>query len=308
MCAAVSRNCTSQKELDEAYDVEGSVPDFSVYADQFVRLSLHARQSLCVRENVRFGPTMPEYADIFPARRPDAPVLIFVHGGYWRMLTAKEFSFVASGFQPHDVTVVVANYDLCPRVSISEITRQMRSLVAWTASNIRRYHGDPDAISMCGHSAGGHLAAMCALTGWSDYGLPDRLIRAIFPISGLFDLEPISQTFLQSDLRISARDIAEASPQNLIRRIPVRMHISYGSEESSEFARHSEEFLMAWRRAGNAADGFSLPERNHFTAITDLADPKSEQVAAILDVMGAGNTLGRGSVIDRRLFPFRLTA
>lgn len=306
MCAAIYRNFTSQEELDQAYDVERSVPDFMVYANWYVSQSARARRDLASRENIAFGPTSAETMDIFPARRPGAPVLVFIHGGYWRMLTAKEFSFVASGFVPHDITVVVANYALCPAVTISEIARQMRALIACCAHNIDAYNGDPDTISVCGHSAGGHLAAMCALTDWSDYALPANTIRSIIPISGLFDLEPISRTFMQPELKISDRDISEASPIRLVRRVPVRMLISYGGEEPDEFVNHSETFLTAWRDAGNIASTFALPCRNHFDAITDLGDPGSKQVAAILEVMGAHPSQRSRSRVDRRLFPQRL--
>lgn len=302
MCAAIYRDFNNQDALDRAYDVESSVPDFMAYANEYVRQSATARRSLQVHENVPYGPTLAEHADIFPARRPGAPVLIFVHGGYWRMLTAKEFSFVALGFAPHEVTVVVPTYALCPHVSISEIVRQMRALVAWTSRNIHRFNGDAQEISVCGHSAGGHLAAMCALTDWTEYGLSERVIRSIILISGLFDLEPISRTFMQLDLQISKRDIAEASPQRQVRSVPVRMLLGHGSEEPSEFERHSQEFLAAWRHAGNHAETLALLGRNHFDAITDLAKPDSNQVASILDVMGASPVLRTSSRIDRRLF------
>ncbi len=305
MCAAITTNFPSQEALDRAYDVENSVPDFMVYARRYVSESTRARHELTCHSDVRFGPTLAEHIDIFPARRAGAPVLVFIHGGYWRMLTAKEFSFVASGFVPHGVTVVVASYELCPKVSISEIVRQMRALIAWCAENIRAYNGDPSAISVCGHSAGGHLAAMCALTEWAEYGLRSDTLRSIIPISGLFDLEPISRTFMQPDLRISKRDIKEASPLHLMRRVSARMLISYGSEEPAEFANHSEVFLSAWLDFGNNASAFAMQGRNHFDAITDLGDPGSRQVAAILDVMDAHATTLRPTRLDRRLFPQR---
>lgn len=307
MCAAITKDFSSQAALDQAYDVENSVADFMVYANRYVSDSTRARHELACHATVPFGPTFAEHADIFPARRPGAPVLVFIHGGYWRMLTAKEFSFVARGFVPHDVTVVVANYALCPTVSILEIARQMRALVAWSAKNIRAYNGDPSTISVCGHSAGGHLAAMCALTDWAEYGLPPETIKAIIPISGLFDLEPISRTFMQPDLRISERDIQEGSPIRLMRRVFTKMLISYGSEEPSEFANHSEAFLSAWRGVGNNATTYAMPGYNHFDAILGLGEPESNQVAAILDVMGARAARLRPSRIDRRLFPQRAT-
>jgi arylformamidase len=299
------RDFRTQRELDAAYDVEGSVPDFTVYARAYIEASERARRDLRHVADVRYGETLAEYADIFPAATRGAPVLIFIHGGYWRILSAREFSFVARGFATQGVTVVVANYALCPAVTIPEITRQMRALVAWCARNIDRYNGDPENITVCGHSAGGHLAAMCALTDWpGDYGLPARTIRNIVPISGLFDLEPISLTFMQPDLRISERDIAEASPQRLIARVPVNMLVTYGSDESSEFYRHSEEFRAAWEAAGNRATFFPQFGRNHFTAITDLGEPEAPLTRAILEFMEhTPRPARRPGGIDARLFP-----
>lgn len=301
----VFRNFTTQKALDTAYDVEGSVPDFMAYARQYIGASESARRDLPHQPDVRYGETVAEYADIFPAATRGAPVLIFIHGGYWRILSAKEFSFVARGFAPQGVTVVVANYDLCPAVTISEISRQMRALVAWCARNIARFNGDPENITVCGHSAGGHLAAMCGLTDWPGrYGLPVRTVRAIVPISGLFDLEPVALTFMQPDLRISDRDIADASPQRLLARSPTRMLITWGSDESSEFYRHSEEFRAGWQAQGNRAETFPQLGRNHFTAITDLGDPDAPLTRAICRLMGhTPRPAARRGTIDRRLFP-----
>lgn len=280
------RDFKTQTALDAAYDVEASVPDFTVYARQYTEASERARRDIAHVADVAFGPTRAEYADIFPAARRGAPVLIFIHGGYWRILSAKEFSFVARGFAPMGVTVVVANYDLCPAVTIPEIVRQMRALVAWTAREIEAFNGDPENITVCGHSAGGHLAAMSALTDWPGrYGLPARTVRNIVPISGLFDLEPISLTYLQRDLRISPRDVEDASPQRLLARSSARMLITYGGDETDEFVRHSEEFRAAWEGMGNRASFFPQLGRNHFTAITDLGDPETPLARALFDLM-----------------------
>lgn len=314
----------TQKDLDVAYDVENSVPDFMVYARQYIAASENARATLPCASGVKYGQTVEEFVDIFPANQPGAPVLIFIHGGYWRMLTAREFSFVAQGFSPVGVTVVVANYALCPSVSISEISRQMRALVAWCARNIDQYNGDAENMTVSGHSAGGHLAAMCALTDWpGQYGLPSNTVRAFAPISGLFDLEPLSHvSIFGDDLQISARDIAEASPQRLIRPCPSKLFITYGSDEPAEFSRHSEEFRQAWDAAGNQSTFFPQMGRNHFNAITDLGDPDTELTRALLalmehtpnphhrasakDAKGWNRSSRSGRTgIDHRLFPRR---
>ncbi|USJ28494.1 alpha/beta hydrolase [Ensifer adhaerens] len=284
---SIYRDFKTQVELDAAYDVEASVPDFMVYARQYLESSAQARQDLDCDLGVRFGPSVEEYVDIFPASRPNAPVLIFIHGGYWRILSAGDFSFVARGPAQADVTVVVANYALCPKVSISEITRQMRAMVAWVHRRISSFNGDPENIFVAGHSAGGHLATMCALTDWRrDYDLPSNTVRGIIPISGVFDLEPIRKTFMQQDLAISDRDIREVSPQRVVGRCDVPMLISYGGDELPEFIRQSEDFLQAWKKAGNKATFFPQLGRNHFNAISDLADAESSLCKAIFSFMG----------------------
>ena len=286
MASAYYRNFQTRADLDAAYDVENSVPDFTVYARQYVDGSQHARSLYGGDIGVKFGPSIDEYVDIFPATRKNAPVFIFIHGGYWRILSAGEFNFTALGPAEADVTVVVANYSLCPDVTITEIVRQMRALVVWVYHNIGEYNGDRNNIFVCGHSAGGHLAAMCALTDWKrQYGLPDDIIRGAIPISGLFNLEPIRRTFLQADLNISEREVETASPQRLTRHCRVPLLVSYGGDETSEFVRQSDEFLTGWKNAGN--QGKFLPQmgRNHFNAITDLADRDSPLCAAIFSFM-----------------------
>ena len=124
------RDFISQEAIDSEYNIELAVGDMGPYVEWFVGGSARARAELACVLDVPFGPTRDETLDIFPASRPNAPVLLFVHGGYWRMLSSKEFSLVARGPVAHDVTVVISNYSLCPKVSIAEITRQSRATVA----------------------------------------------------------------------------------------------------------------------------------------------------------------------------------
>lgn len=293
---ALYRNFTSAAAIDAEYDVEKAVPDFTIYARQYVEGSRAARKRLRGFFNVRFGPSRDEYVDIFPADRPDAPVLIFFHGGYWRILAAEDFSFVAEGPVAGGVTVVVANYSLCPKVTIDEITRQARATVAWAHRRIRGYGGSPDKIYVSGHSAGGQLTALCLMTDWpAEYGLPRDVVKGGLAISGVFDLRPIKHTSMQPQIRLTDEQIVRNSPQLLIRRVSQPLVVTYGGDETAEFCRQSEDFLADWIAAGNRGSGFAQPNANHFTAITGFATPDSPLCRAAFELMGHRPGSGGGA-------------
>ena len=148
--AFLYRQFSTQQEIDAEYDVEKSVPDFMVYARHFIEESKLARHRLKCELDVPYGATRDEHLDIFPAANRRAPILIFFHGGYWRMLSSKEFSCVALGPAPAGVTVVNVNYSLCPKVTIDEIVRQARAAVAWTYRHAEDFGGDRERIFVSG--------------------------------------------------------------------------------------------------------------------------------------------------------------
>ena len=155
------RNFATQQEIDDLYEIERSVADPKPYFEQFINESAKAREELDCLLDVPFGPTIEETVDIFPARDPDAPILVFIHGGYWRRLSAKEFSLVARGPVERNITVIVTNYALCPKVTLTEITRQSRAVVSWLARSGRSFAGSPERIFVSGHSAGGQQGSPC---------------------------------------------------------------------------------------------------------------------------------------------------
>lgn len=281
------RDFVSQEEIDQQYNIEAAVGDMRPHVEWFVGGSAKARADLDCVLDVPFGPTRDETLDIFPARRADAPVLLFVHGGYWRILSSKEFSLVARGLVAHDVTVVVSNYSLCPKVTLAEITRQSRAAVAWIANNIARYNGDPQRLYVAGHSAGGHQVGMLVATDWAgDYGLPADLIKGGIPISGLFDLRPFRHSWLQPKLQLDADLIERQSP---LFHIPTHaappLLVTLGGDESSEFHRQSADYVAAWRARGHEADEFAQPGKNHLTAIGGFEDKDSALCRAVVEFM-----------------------
>ena len=276
------REFESQEEIDEAYNVELSVPDFSIYADLYLSESARARDELDCMLDVRFGPTIDEHLDIFPAADPNAPILVFVHGGYWRILSSKEFNLVAHAPVAAGYTVVVTNYSLCPKVSISEITRQSRAALAWLYQTDLPFNGNKNEIYVCGHSAGGHQTAMLLSTDWeTDYGLPADLIKGGLSVSGLFDLRPLRYSWLQPKLLLNHEVIGRESPIFHIPSNAPPLTLTVGGKEPAEFQRQSEDYYHAWRENGLSGTYQPLTGKNHFDAIDGFLDPNSKLMAML---------------------------
>ncbi len=277
------RNFKTQAELDSQYNPGELGLDLPGYMNFYATHSARVREKLRCRLSVAFGPTIAEHLDIFPAAQPQAPILVFIHGGYWMMCSSKDFSFVAQGLVSANVTVVVVNYALCPKVSIDEIVRQSRSAISWIYDHAENFGADPNRIHVAGHSAGGHLTAMLMATDWeNDYGLPDDIIKGGCAISGLFDLMPFPYTWLQPKLQLTWAEVLRNSP---IRHIPEKagsLLVTYGGQETSEFQRQSQDFLAAWKEKGLVGEYIPQPDKNHFTAINGFLDADSPLCAAIL--------------------------
>lgn len=279
------RDFTNQEQIDREYDCESAL-DMQPYLEWFVGNSQRARDELTCHLDQRFGPTVDETLDVFPAQQPGAPVLVFVHGGWWRACTSTEFSLVARGLVESGITVVITNYSLCPKVSIDEITRQSRAALAWVHQNIARYNGDPKRIYVAGHSAGGHQVAMLAITDWvGEYGLPADVIKGGIPISGLFDLRPFHYSWLQPKLLLTHETIERQSP---LFHIPsdtsaFPLLVTLGGDESAEFHRQSDTFAQAWRAAGAEVRTLDQPGKDHMTAIGGFEDPASPLCRAVVE-------------------------
>jgi arylformamidase len=277
----------TQAELDAAYDVENSVPDFMIYAHKFMADSAAAREALSPRLKVPYGPTVMENLDLFLPKKTTgkAPILIFVHGGYWKSLDAGVFSLMATGPVAAGMCVVNVTYALCPEVDIGEIVRQVRAAVAWTVRNAESFGGDPDRIIISGHSAGGHLTATTLLTDWDQYGLPADTLKGGFAISGLFDLEPLACSFLQPALRLTAETIRRHSPLRNIAPVATPLAIAWGSAEPDAFSGQSKTFAQAWAAAGNRCGEFTLPGANHFEVLEGFKSADGIMTRTVLDLL-----------------------
>jgi arylformamidase len=274
--APLYRDFTAAAQIDAQYNPSLRVPDAAARLRRYAEHSGEARARLAGVLDVRYGPTLDEKLDIFAADRPNAPVFVFIHGGYWRSFSAKDHSFVALGLVRLGITTVVVDYSLCPKVTIDEITRQCRAAVAWTLRHIGAHGGDPRRVAVGGHSAGGHLSAMCLETRWDeDYGLAHDPLAAAVLVSGLYDIEPLRHSYLQPAIQLDDGIVRRNSPLLAVRPCATPALITWGAEESAEFARQSTSFHLAWQGAGNRSELMAQAGANHFSAIDGFADAGS---------------------------------
>ena len=278
------RNFTSQETVDLEYNLNLTVPDLGHWIEWYSQESAVTRRKLDCSLDVRFGPTLDETVDIFPAKEQGAPVLVFIHGGYWVVCSSKDYSYVANGLVDRGINVVVTNYSLCPEVSIPEITRQSRAAIAWLYREAPNYGMDPSRIFVAGHSAGGHQVGMLLSTDWQgEYDLPNDVVKGGIAISGIFDLHPLKYSYLQPRIMLTHEVILRQSPYLNIPSSGPPILVSFGEEETAEFHRQSTDYLQAWRANGLLGELLVQEGKHHFSAIEDFNDPESTLCESIID-------------------------
>ena len=273
--------------LNAQYDNRARVADHARHLARWPEASALARVQVDGRLDLRYGAGPSETLDLFLPAQGSAPVLVYLHGGYWRALDKSDFSFVAPAFTQAGALVAVPNYALCPAVSIEDITWQMVRALQWLWQNVAQYGGDPQRIAVVGHSAGGHLAAMMLSCRWKqvDESLPAQLVGGAMSISGLFDLEPLRHTpFLQADLKLTPTSVRRLSPA-FFPRPKGKLYAVVGAAESEEFLRQNQLIRDVWGPTAVPVCE-TLPGRNHFDVLESLIDPAGRLHDLALRLLG----------------------
>jgi arylformamidase len=262
---------------DRMYNNRAWVPDFANHLQHWTEQSKAARNQLRGLTDISYGDGPNENLDIFPANLAHAPVMVFLHGGYWRALDKSDQSFIAPSFTREGVCVVVPNYALCPRVTIPDIVMQMVKALTWVWRYISEWGGDPSRIHVVGHSAGGHLAAMMMACQWQRYAddLPADLVKSGLSVSGLFELESVMRSpMLQSDLRLDEAQVLRCSPAWMPTPAQGSFWSVVGALESDEFIRQHVLIQQAWGKACVPVCE-ALPGLHHFNVLSALAESGS---------------------------------
>jgi arylformamidase len=269
------------EDFDAQYNLRAGRPDYEqTVIPDWIKRSKAARASIPNQLDIRYGEGRRQLLDVFSCGSSDAATLVYIHGGYWQRGDKSIYSFLAQPFVDAGVNVVVLGYDLCPEVSITRISEEMREALRflWLQSN---EHGlNRDRITVMGHSAGGHLTQMMMATNWPTYdaALPAGLVKAGIPVSPLSYLEPVRLTeALNAGLQM---DTAEADSQSPMTNHPPVTNapqlVVVGGAETNEFHRQMQMYVDAFTTPAREIGSYIVPDVDHFDELNILADANSE--------------------------------
>ncbi|NNN30750.1 alpha/beta hydrolase [Streptomyces sp. S3(2020)] len=271
--------------LDRAYSPSSTAHDMSGALREWTVRSEAARALLGRPRELRYGPAGRQVVDFFPAGRPGrggkgAPLLVFLHGGYWIEGSRHDSAFLAPSFVPRGVAYAAVGYPLAPAAGLDEIVASCEQAVEFLHARARDLGVDADRVHLCGLSAGAHLAAMVAT------GRTAHRVRGLTAVSGVYDLRPVALSYVGEPLRLDAVSATRNSPLHRLRAGLPPLVTAYAEHDTGEFVRQSAEFAGAWQNAGNTGLLIEEAGTHHFDVVHRCGDPRSALGAAILEQIG----------------------
>lgn len=279
--------------FDAQYNLRAGRPDYEeTVIPGWTSASETARATLDCTCDIRYGDGEKQKLDVFRCNDLAAPTLLYVHGGYWQRGDKSIYSFLAAPFVTVGVNVVVVGYDLCPSVTITGISEEIREAVAYIWRNADELRINRDRLCVMGHSAGGHITQMMMATDWPAYGsdLPRDLIKAGLPVSPLSYLEPVRLTeALNAGIRMDPAEAEAESP--MTHHPPVTdapQLVVVGGAETAEFHRQARMYVEQYATPARQIDLYIVPDVDHFDELNVLADPASPFFAKTCAMLGLG--------------------
>jgi len=267
-------------EIERQYNFRAMVPGHGAVIARWTEEGAAARRSPGAVLDVPTGAHPRQRLDLFPAG-DGAPLLAFIHGGYWRALSKDLFAGLAAPFVARGVSVALIGYGLCPDVTFETLIGHVRGGVDWLFEHGAGHGVDPARIVLSGHSAGGHLTALLASE-------PESRLAGGLCLSGIYDLEALRLFSGNVDLKLDGPTAQRLSPLN---RVPEGkappLVLALGGGESPEMHRQQADYAAAWEARGHKAHTLVEPGADHFTVVDRLADPATPLFAAALELLGA---------------------
>ncbi len=274
--------------LEREYSPSSCVDDIGVFIDEYIQQSALMRKTYAANlyENLHYGDAPRAMMDVFvPSGTGPFPVHVFIHGGYWQALSKAESIFAAKNFLDQGIIFIALDYTLAPDANLAQITSEARAGALWVLREISRFGGDATNITMSGHSAGAHLLAEIIAMDWPGAGFETCPLTGAALISGVYDLRPLVQTYINDALGMSDEDAATASPLLHLPQSACPLIFTHGDNETDAFKQQTKIFHNALKEKGFESEYMPMAGFNHFDIILELADPKSPLFVAIMQQM-----------------------
>ncbi|EPC4485880.1 alpha/beta hydrolase [Serratia liquefaciens] len=260
------------------YNARASVEDFDACMAQYEQLAAQAKAQTPGIYDIHYGMGVAERLDLFPAARQPSPLLVFIHGGYWHSQRKEEACSMAATFTQHGVAVATLEYTLQPEATLAEIVREVRSAIAWLYHHAGQYGIDPERIFVSGSSAGGHLCGMLIADDWQHrYQVPVNVIKGVLALSGLYDIRPLCDIYINDWMRLSPEQAATLSPLFMLpeKADALQILLDVGAKETQGFRNQTLAYFAACREKGLNVALLEDRHNNHFTLVNELATPNS---------------------------------
>lgn len=276
----------SREEFLFQYAPQVHVPEHEIWKAQWTGASLLVRSTRTGKLRVPYGHTPGQTLDIYPAKEPDSPINIFVHGGFWRFLDSFDHTLVVPAVQDAGGASILLNYDLCPTVSLKEVIAQVRTALKWVWENAEQANGNKEKIYVSGHSAGAHLASMlCREDYLHNLGLPHDVIKGGTIVSGILDLEPILLIPGAEELLITSEDLNTVSATLNPPANHIPLVVAVGARETKEWVRMTDEYVKILEKQGSEVTYLKPDFDQHFSILLTLGNPITPLCKAMLTQM-----------------------
>ena len=270
-------NILSTEELEKNFNPRESVEDFSHCLEGSLSKSKNVKKKSHIYENIAYGKGPLQKLDIFGKSDKDnlKPLHIFIHGGYWRALDKDYHAHMSIPFNKNNILFFNINYDLCPKVTLSDICKQTIEAIIWIFNNSKNYGGNNKKISISGHSAGAHLVSYLLSIDWCIYDLPKNIFQGAALISGIYNLKIVQKISVNKDINLSNKEVQEKTTLNKLPTFKVPLFISYGENEPEGWKHQSISYCDFLTK--HDYEYKVIPSRgdNHFTLIDTLANENS---------------------------------
>jgi arylformamidase len=271
----------------DPFNVSEIIPDFDAQFMDCRTSSNATRRTLRSQLDIPYGDQSRQKLDLFfpPGEAEGRPIHMFIHGGYWRAQVKEDYVFVADGITALGAIAAVVEYTLLPGIRMAEQVHQIRDAARWLVENAANFGGDGTRFTASGHSAGGHLVTWLASRAPHERALPETPVKAVMPISGIFDLRPISTSYLQPELHLTDEEIAQWSPIEAVPSTETHFELVIGHEETPPFHQQQQDYAFVLSRHGASVERRTMAGEDHMSVLRQMGRVGSPMWQVLRDVV-----------------------